>query len=141
MKYKRFKLGAVLTITTGKLLADNGMEDVYDILEWLTGERPFTHQIPRFMQECSPWLLRWHPELEVANNCLDALEGLKRVHEPREAVSQWLAKLELPAEYEVSTIPLDDHERKHPYDELVAMRGSDEGIVVVKTPTNPEATA
>lgn len=26
---------------------------------------------------------------------------------------------------------MDDHERKHPYDELVQMRGSDEGIVIV----------
>ena len=38
--------------------------------------------------------------------------------------------------YDVPHIPQDDHERKNPYDELVAERGTDEGIVIIPTPVN-----
>ena len=48
----------------------------------------------------------------------------------------WLAELkmmfsDIKDEYEIGQIPRDDHEVKHPYDELVEMRGSDEGILLV----------
>jgi len=136
MATKRFPVRVLLTVTTERLLTkpkggdDNGIGDLYDILGWMTNDSPFTHQLPRFNDECKPWLLRWFPELSQASDHLDALAGLIRVH-GSDGVDQWLAKLELPAEYDVPRIPADDHERKDPRDELVAMRGTDEGIVVV----------
>lgn len=137
MTTKRFPVRVLLSVTTELLLTkprgdrDNGIGDLYEILGWMTNDSPFTHQLPRFNEECKPWLLRWFPELAAANDHLDALQGLIRVHGSH-GVDQWVAKLGLPAEYDVPRIPADDHEQKHPYDELVAMRGTDEGVIVFK---------
>jgi hypothetical protein len=64
--------------------------------------------------------------------CLDIL--LKNLG--ADGVEKWIIDAAeiygLQAEYDVPQIPADDHERKQPYDELVARRGTDEGIVVVK---------
>lgn len=44
---KRFHLGDVLSITTGHLLSPRHMEGVYEILNHMTGDQLFTHQLPR----------------------------------------------------------------------------------------------
>lgn len=138
---KRFSLRTLLSVTTGRLLTkgegprDNGIGDIYKLLGWMTSDEPFTHQLGRFGEECKPWLLRWFPELSQAvNDDLDlAMSGpAGKVA----GVEQWLLDLQtiagLRPEYDVPRIPADDHERKDPIDELVAMRGTDEGIIVVK---------
>jgi hypothetical protein len=38
----------------------------------------------------------------------------------------------IPEWYDVPRIPADDHDRKNPVDELIAMRGTDEGLHVVE---------
>jgi hypothetical protein len=138
---KRFPLRVLLTVTTGRLLTepkgerDNGISDVYDILGWMTNDEPFTHQLPRFADECKPWLLRWFPELAEAD--VELLDGAMSDHGPSGGIEYWLIKLRVNgcyAEYDVPRIPADDHTAKHPYDELVEMRGTDEGIVVVESP-------
>lgn len=58
---KTFSLGAVLSVTTGRLLADIG--ECYEILGWMTGESLFTHQLPRAGEECLGPLLEQHPDL------------------------------------------------------------------------------
>jgi hypothetical protein len=143
MATKRFELRVLLTVTTNRLLTktagpnDNGIQDLYDILGWMTNDSPFTHQLPRFAQECRPWLLRWFPGLEIAKSdtakaCLDALLDSNGA----EGIEQWLKQCVdvygLKTHYDVPRIPADDHEKKHPYDELVEIRGTDEGIVIVK---------
>lgn len=143
MTTKRFPLRVLLTVTTGRLLTepkgerDNGISDVYEILGWMTNDEPFTHQLPRFADECRPWLFRWFPMLELANAehamaCLDVLMGTRG---PRDGINEWLATTEkacgLQAEYDVPRIPADDHTAKHPYDELVEIMGSDEKILLV----------
>lgn len=141
---KAFPLRVLLTVTTDRLLTesrgdrDNGIGDLYDILGWMTNDSPFMHQLPRFSKECKPWLLRWFPELAIANACLVELDGWIAAARtcPDEGVKLWLAELtllqpSLQREYDVPRIPQDDHERKHFYDELVEMRGTDEGIVLV----------
>jgi len=60
---KTFDVRVILSATTGRLVTksqgpdDNGIGDLYELLGWMTDDSPFTHQIPRFMQECKPWLL------------------------------------------------------------------------------------
>lgn len=143
MKTKPFPLRVVLTVTTGRLLTesqgphDNGISDLYEILGWMTNDSPFTHQLPRFGDECKPWLLRWFPELipAWATTSLDKWLA-KSPTCPDEGVRLWLTELKimfpkLKDEYDVPQIPQDDHEQKNAYDELVAMRGTDEGIIVV----------
>jgi hypothetical protein len=60
---KTFHLGDVLSITTGTLLSPRGIEGVYDILNWMTDDNLYTHQLPRVMDECTPYLLEQHPQL------------------------------------------------------------------------------
>lgn len=61
MTTESFSLGAVLSITTGVLLCP--MDDVYRILNFMTGDSLFTHQIPRASRECAPYLLNQFPAL------------------------------------------------------------------------------
>lgn len=69
METKAFPLRTILTVTTGRLLTkrkdpnDNGIGDLYEFLEWMCGEPPFTHTLGRFSKECKPYLFRWFPEL------------------------------------------------------------------------------
>jgi len=58
-----FPLGDILTITTERLLARGGISAVYEILNWMTGDNLYTHQLPRAAQECAPHLLKQHPDL------------------------------------------------------------------------------
>jgi hypothetical protein len=143
MKTKRFDLRTVLSVSTERLLTkrkgprDNGISDMYELLGWMTGEAPFTHQLPRFGDECKPWLLRWFPSLNTASDMLPALDDLLTTYatDGEHACETWVKSLVnagLPEHFDVPQIPADDHERKNPIDELIAMRGTDEGIEVVE---------
>ena len=61
MKTERFHLGAVLSMTTGKLLCQ--MDDIYRIAQHLAGEPVWTHQLGRVMTESRPHLLAQFPAL------------------------------------------------------------------------------
>lgn len=139
---RTFPLRVILSVTTGRLLTkskgkrDNGIGDLYELLGHMTNDKPFTHQLPRFNEECKPWLLRWFPELQSltsgVNNFCDNLPNKEA--SKREMINAYVMGIEDQIgknEYEVPRIPMDDHERKHPYDELVVMRGTDEGIEIV----------
>lgn len=137
---KQFPLRVLLTVTTGRLLTkprgnrDNGIGDLYEILGWMTNDSPFTHQLPRFNDECKPWLLRWFPELAAANDSLWLLDEKLHLLGPEKGCEFWLTNPVINGmkeTYDVPRIPRDDHERKNAYDELVQMRGTDEGIVIV----------
>lgn len=56
-----FSLGAVLSVTTGTLLCP--IDGVYRILNHMTGDSIYTHQIPRVSRECGPALLKQFPAL------------------------------------------------------------------------------
>ena len=59
------------------------MDGLYDILNWMTGDNLFTHQLPRACRECAPRLLEQHPGLaEVAD--IPAFNGSAA------AVGEWL---------------------------------------------------
>jgi len=115
---RAFHLGDILTITTGRLVSPRHMEGVYDILNWMTGDNLFTHQLPRAIGECERPLLAQHPDLAavvVPEEFGDGTEeGVKR------AVDEWLAKQV--AAYgetrEVAPLRPEDHTRIHPLDEF-----------------------
>jgi hypothetical protein len=62
MENKNFDLGTVLSITTGILLTDIG--NVYEILDYMTDDQLFTHQLPRVGREMEPILLEQFPQLK-----------------------------------------------------------------------------
>lgn len=110
-----FPLGAILSITDGHLVARNHIDGVYEILNWMTGDNLFTHQLPRASKECRPYLLAQHPQLEAVV-FPDGIEGA-------EAVYAWLDEQEaiygetLPVE----PLPEGAHERIEPMTELFDM--------------------
>jgi hypothetical protein len=63
---KDFPTGDVISTATGFLVTRNGIGGVYDVLNWMTGESVFTHQIPRISREARPVLLAAHPDLALA---------------------------------------------------------------------------
>ncbi len=148
METKTFSLNTVLSVTTGRLLTtpkakdDNGISDLYKLLNHMTNDNLFTHQLGRAGKECKPWLLRWFPELNAVQTYECKLdEWLKTAPDcPDEAVKMWLTELkmkflDLKDEYNVKQIPMDDHDVTNPFDELIKIRGTDERIIVLQ----PEA--
>lgn len=131
-----FPLRVVLTVTTELLLTkiksddDNGVGDFYDILNYMTQDNLWTHQLARAMRECKPWILRWYPELTLDKELTNLKETLKFCPTRQDEITcieNWLRFLVdtnlCKAEYELEPIPMDDHEHKDPYDEAVIIRG------------------
>ena len=126
---KQFHIGDILSITTDTLLAPSGMSGVYAILNFVTQDSIFTHQIPRAIQEAKPYILRQFPQLNGVTLPAD-LGGEEAVKE--EAVKEWV---EQQAErfgewHEVAPMAQDDHQRIDPVEELSEKMGRDRVIVV-----------
>lgn len=115
---RTFHLGDILTVTTDKFLAVNGVGGVYDLLGFMTGESIATHQWPRVSDECAPRLLEQHPQLaEVV-----VPEWPERVAPG--TVWQWLADQTALYGETLPVVPLSpvDHTSIDPITELIAMR-------------------
>lgn len=65
---REFDIGDVLSVTTGVLLCSvsgtrrSPIEGVYDILNYMTGESLYTHQLPRVCKEAAPVILARYPQ-------------------------------------------------------------------------------
>lgn len=132
MTARPFHLGDVLSVTTGLLVSPRHMNGVYDILNFMTGDNLYTHQLPRASRECKPHLLQQHPCLATISsdgigpdNWEPWLKGLIAIHG-----EQLL----------VAPLPLDAHERIDPLSELVEKVHPDR-IVVVQTPATGDNNA
>lgn len=64
MQTKEFVTRDVLSTITGRLMGDIG--GVYEVLNWMTGEDVFTHQLPRISREATPVVVAAHPSLQQA---------------------------------------------------------------------------
>lgn len=115
-----FKLGTVLSITTGFLLCE--VEQLYKILDFLTGQSLYTHQLPRAADFGKPHILSLYPELE----------GIEvpeiRTEQEVDIYIQSMLEKGFKEEYELS--PMTDFVQKGPLEELIEMRGSTDGIIV-----------
>jgi hypothetical protein len=124
-----FHLGDVLTVTTERLVSPRHMEGVYDILNYMTGDNLFTHQLPRANGECRPALLAQHPQLaEVQVPDFGDDRDLAE-----QAVAAWLS--EQVARYG-ETLPVEplaeiDHTRIDPIHELGLMGVGKDRIIPV----------
>jgi hypothetical protein len=126
MNTKRFHLGDVLSITTGKLVSPRHIEGVYDILNWMTGDNLFTHQLPRACRECQPHLLAQLPQLAD----VDASEVNAENH------AAWLAEqvCKYGESFAVQPIPSGAHEHKDPITEAAEMMGGPDKVIAVTAP-------
>lgn len=118
---KSFTLDAVLTVTSGILLTP--IDELYKILDYLTGQQLFTHQLPRAADFAKPHILKKYPELKN----IDIPEVSSE-----EEVKSFLDSLKEKGMNEVYELdPMTDFIPKGPIQELVEMRGgSTEGIII-----------
>ena len=140
MQTKKFHLGDVLSITTGRLVSPRHIDGVYDILNFMTGDNLFTHQLPRASDECKPYLVAQFPQLaaDKMDSALaelgDALKAKTGKADANNIVADWLAKQV--AKYgeilTVKSIPTDAHEVKNPIAEAAEMMGGPEKVTVVR---------
>lgn len=82
---KEFKIEVVLSAVTGKLVCDIG--EVYEVLNFLTGDNLYTHQLPRAGQVCRIPVFKQHPflkdiDLSAVNpeNWQEVLNQIKAVY-------------------------------------------------------------
>lgn len=119
------------------------MDGVYKILNHMTGDSLFTHQLPRAGRWAGPLLLARYPQLEAAGSAknLERLSELvnnakARGESPMEGVKMWLGWLRessmqiLSESYEIPSY-IDRWLSLNPMDELVNMVG-EEKIITVK---------
>lgn len=118
---KDFALGDVLSITTGALVSRDHIDGVYRILNYMTNDNLFTHQLPRASRECEGPLLAQHPQLAAI--VVPEFSGVTN-DERKAAVYAWLDGMERAYGETLSIEPLtdDDHTYVDPLDEL-GLRG------------------
>ncbi len=116
MTTARFHLGDILSVTTGRLVSNRHIDGVYDVLNHMTGDNLFTHQLPRAADECAPHLLRQHPDL--------ADVPVPEEFDGKDHVESWLAEQVVRfGEYrDVAPLAAEDHTRIDPMSELRMMR-------------------
>lgn len=119
-------LGDILSITTGYLVSTGHIAAVHELLDFMTNDRLFSHQLPRAAGECKPELLRQHPDLAV----IEPPEFRDEAH-----VWSWLAEQtdRYGTHREVKPLPAGDHTRIDPLAEL-AMNHPHLKVVTVELP-------
>lgn len=124
---REFDLGDILSITTGVLLSPRLIEGVYDILNFMTRDNLFTHQLPRASEECKSHILNQHPKLSKVE-VPDWGPDVEPLY-----VRAWLAtmKLEYGGTLPIKRLAPEDHTPIHPIDELVMMGVDKEKIIAV----------
>lgn len=122
MQTKTFKIEEVLSAVKGVLLCDIGK--VYEVLNFLTGDNLFTHQLPRAGRECMPHVFKQHPFIKTidvsdinSENWKEKLAEIKRQH-PNE----------------LTLIAIGDYQHRDPIAEAVEMMGGNPDKVIVVTP-------
>lgn len=123
MTTKKFHVGDVLSITTGRLVSPRHIDGVYDILNFMTGDNLFTHQLPRASNECKPHLLEQLPQLKDVDASGVTPENWQN----------WLDEqvARFGEELTVHDIPEGRHEFRNPIEEMVEMVGAEKVIVAV----------
>jgi len=124
MQTKQYHLSDIVSITTGRLVSTRHIEGVYDILNYMTGDNLFTHQLPRASRECAPILLGQHPQLKeieesecTTENWREWLDGLVKKY------GEWLP---------VSPVGEGEHLKINPISELEAMVNDPNKVIAVQ---------
>lgn len=133
---KMFHISDVLSVTTGRLVSSRHMDGIYDILNFLTGDNLFTHQLPRAMRECEPWLRSQFPGLmedsPIIVKLLPVLDAKisnadKRKDRIQAACERWVKMVQteasLPEMLPVYEMGAEMHTHIDPIEEAQAMVG------------------
>ena len=128
MSTKRFHIGDIIRVIDGRLVSLNHIDGIYDILNWMTDDNLFTHQLPRAYDECAPTLREAFPDLVGIE--IPPISSM-------EDVQAWMAELEAQGVEmwrEVPKVKANDHARIDPVLELQHMVGAEKVITVEVRP-------
>jgi hypothetical protein len=119
---KIFHIGAIVSVTTGIFACKDGIGELYKILDFLTQDTLFTHQLPRASDECRPWLKKWLPWLDEINTNIT-----------EENHKEWLVNIEnkYGKYFALEPIPYNKHKKIDPIKELVSKVGKDKVIPII----------
>lgn len=117
-------IGQVLTAGTGRLCCDIG--GLYEIMNYLTGDNLYTHQLVRAYNVCAPWVKSQCPWLAQIDESGCTPETWRA----------WIADLaeRFGAEHELQPLPPGIWESQDPIAELTRMIGPDKIIVCSTMP-------
>jgi hypothetical protein len=115
---RTFHISVVLSVLTGRLLCK--MDDIYDILDYMTNDELYTHQLPRVSQEIAPhiWEQTQLPK-EIEQQCAELLSK-----QSEEYYAQFINEMatQYGDYFELYPVHSEDHEQIDPVDELLQMR-------------------
>ncbi len=140
---KEFHLGDVLSVIMGRFVSPRSVDGVNDILNFMTGEKLFRHQISRACKECKPYLLEQFPEFDTpkmqfaVGELIEMLNTPSGKTHPDKLVIGWLSSL-VSGKYgvkceemlKVKPVPWGAYQIKNPVTEMVDMVGAEKVIVV-----------
>lgn len=126
MASKSFHIGDILTITTGHLVSKDHIGGAYNILNWMTNDSLFTHQLPRASEFCEPYLKRAFPDIAE-------VEYPTELEQTEEAVLAWVDSMaELHGEWhEVHQLREGVWTHKDPFVELEEKLAPNQEIIAV----------
>lgn len=119
MQKRVFKLEEVISAVRGVLLCDIGQ--IYEVLNFLTGDDLMTHQLPRAGKDVQPSVFAQHPFLKDLD--------LSRINKDTWKQELDLLKKEWPNELELT--PMKDYMPKDPLEEIIEMKGGSENVIIV----------
>jgi hypothetical protein len=123
---KEFPIGAVLSVVTGRLVSENHIDGVYEVLNFMSGESLFTHQLPRVSREAEPIILAMHPHLAEAKIEAEQVNG----ENWRQWLDTWTARYG--KTIAVPRMNIAEHERIDALSELAEMVPPDRIAIVTK---------
>lgn len=128
---RQFHLGDLLSITDGHLVSPDGIDGVYRIIDFVTGESNMTHMLLVRSKPVELWLIQRHPWLDEITVPGDLRRDTKEASQ--QAVNEWLAPIiaKYGEYHEVDAMPEGWLAERDPIDELVKMVGPERVIPVV----------
>lgn len=116
---KKFPLEVVVSALHGVLLCK--IDQVYEVLNFLTGDNLFTHQLPRAGKVCRIPVFKQHP----------FLKDIDVLNINRDNWAQKLADLKVKYPNEIELQPIANWTHLDPVEEMIDMKRGDENIIVV----------
>lgn len=112
----KFSTLTIVSVISGKALGK--IDELYQILDFMTGDAVFTHQIPRAMKTCRPDLQKRFPDLAAA------VDPEKITKETAAAISAKIVE-QFGMELDVAPLPAGAWQPKDPIEELLNMQMKD----------------
>ncbi len=133
-----YPIAKILNFADGRLLTS--IDDVYEFANFMTGDNLFTHQLPRAFRAIEPVLkqqLPWLAAPQFAKDQEMLTRSLDGAPDARAVINDWLKDMAGSYGPEHAVTPLAEWMVQDPVSELIQMRESREGIILVNAPSQP----